>query len=148
MSYYIGRYVRSHSSKWNGFPLRVGEPTLGDHLREVGVKCSLLGKTHMAPDREGMERLGIEPEGEIGALVAECGFEAFVRDDGTNHSDYPGRHAEDYDRYLHEHGMDGDTPWEEWANTTEGPDGELRSGWMLQNAPFATKVPKEHSKTA
>ena len=148
MSYYTGRYVRSHGSTWNGFPLRVGEPTLGEHLREIGVKCTLVGKTHMTPDLDGMKRLGIEPEGTIGALVSECGFEVFVRDDGTNHSDYPSRHAEDYDRYLRQHGMDGDNPWEEWANTAIGPDGELRSGWVLENAPFAARVPKEHSETA
>ena len=148
MSYYTGRYVRSHGSTWNGFPLRVGEPTLGEHLREIGVKCTLVGKTHMTPDLDGMKRLGIEPEGTIGARVSECGFEVFVRDDGTNHSDYPSRHAEDYDRYLREHGMDGDNPWEEWANTAIGPDGELRSGWALENAPFAARVPKEHSETA
>ena len=148
MSYYTGRYVRSHGSTWNGFPLRVGEPTLGEHLREIGVKCTLVGKTHMTPDLDGMKRLGIEPEGTIGALVSECGFEVFVRDDGTNHSDYPSRHAEDYDRYLRDHGMDGDNPWEEWANTAIGPDGDLRSGWVLENAPLAARVPKEHSETA
>lgn len=148
MSFYTGRYVRSHGSTWNGFPLRVGEPTLGDHLREIGVRCSLVGKTHMTPDREGMKRLGIEPESTIGALVSECGFEVFLRDDGTNHSDYPGRRAEDYDRYLRQHGMDGDNPWEEWANTAIGPEGELRSGWLLENAPLAARVPKEHSETA
>ncbi|MCP4319614.1 MAG: alkaline phosphatase family protein [Hyphomicrobiales bacterium] len=148
MSFYTGRYVRSHGSTWNGFPLRVGEPTLGDHLREIGVKCALVGKTHMTPDREGMNRLGIEPESIIGALISECGFEVYVRDDGTNHTDYPNRHAEDYDQYLRDRGMDGDNPWEEWANTAVGPDGELRSGWVLENAPYAARVPKEHSETA
>lgn len=148
MSFYTGRYVRSHGSTWNGFPLRIGEPTLGDHLRAFGAKCSLVGKTHMTPDREGMTRLGITPESTIGALVAECGFDVFLRDDGTNHSDYPGRHAEDYDAYLRAHGMDGENPWEEWANTAIGPDGEMRSGWLLDNAPLAARVPKEHSETA
>ena len=38
MSFYTGRYMRSHGSHWNGWPLRVGEPTLGDHLREIGVR--------------------------------------------------------------------------------------------------------------
>ena len=148
MSYYTGRYVRSHGSTWNGFPLRVGEPTIGEHLREIGVRCALVGKTHMTPDREGMSRLGIDPESVIGALVSECGFEVFVRDDGTNHSDYPGRHAEDYDMYLRAHGMDGDNPWEEWANTAVGPDGEFRSGWLLENAGLPARVPKEYSETA
>jgi arylsulfatase A-like enzyme len=38
MSFYTGRYMRSHGSNWNGFPLRVGEPTLGDHLNQIGVQ--------------------------------------------------------------------------------------------------------------
>ena len=93
MSFYTGRYVRSHGATWNGFPLRVGEPTLGDHLREIGVTSTLVGKTHMRADEEGMRRLGIEPESTIGALVSECGFEVFVRDDGTNAATDKNRHA-------------------------------------------------------
>ena len=148
MSFYTGRYVRSHGSTWNGFPLRVGEPTLGEHLREIGVKCSLVGKTHMVPDYEGMKRLGIEPESTIGALMSECGFDVRVRDDGTNPSQIPHRHAEDYDQYLRDHGMDGENPWEEWANTALGPNGEMLSGWMLENAPYPARVPKAHSESA
>ena len=148
MSFYTGRYVRSHGSTWNGFPLRVGEPTLGEHLRELNVKCSLVGKTHMTPDIEGMQRLGIKPESTIGALMSECGFDVFVRDDGTNPTVYPDRKGKDYDQYLRDHGMDGDNPWEEWANSAIGPDGEMLSGWMLENSAFAARVPKEHSETA
>ena len=29
MSFYTGRYVQSHGAAWNGFPLKVGELTLG-----------------------------------------------------------------------------------------------------------------------
>lgn len=148
MSFYTGRYVRSHGATWNGFPLRVGEPTLGDHLREIDVNCALVGKTHMTPDLVGMQRLGISPDSTIGTLVSECGFDVFVRDDGTNPTIYPNRHAEDYDQYLRDHGMEGENPWEEWANTAVGPDGDFRSGWTLENAPFAARVPKEHSETA
>ena len=148
MSSYTGRYVRSHGATWNGFPLRVGEPTLGDHLREIGVNSTLVGKTHMRPDVEGMKRLGIEPESTIGALVSECGFDVFVRDDGTNSSYDANRHGEDYDDYLREHGMDGENPWEEWANTAIGPDGEKKTGWLLETAPLPARVPKEHSETA
>ena len=148
MSSYTGRYVRSHGATWNGFPLRVGEPTLGDHLREIGVSCSLVGKTHMTPDFDGMKRLGIDPESTIGALVSQCGFDEYVRDDGTNAINYKNRHAEDYDRYLREHGMDAEVPWEEWANTAIGADGQKKSGWFLENAPLPARVPKEHSETA
>lgn len=148
MSFYTGRYVRSHGATWNGFPLRVGEPTLGDHLREIGVTSTLVGKTHMRADEEGMKRLGIEPESTIGALVSECGFEVFVRDDGTNAATDIKRHAEDYEEYLRSHGMGGETPWEEWANTAIGPDGKKKSGWLLETAPLPARVPKEHSETA
>jgi arylsulfatase A-like enzyme len=44
--------------------------------------------------------------------------------------------------------MDGDNPWEEWANTAQRPDGSLCSGWMLENSKYAARVPKEHSETA
>ena len=56
MSYYTGRYVGSHHAVWNFVPLRVGEMTLGDHLRPLGLRVALAGKTHMEPDRVGMER--------------------------------------------------------------------------------------------
>ncbi len=71
MSFYTGRYVRSHGSTWNCTPLRIGEPTLGDHLNAIGVRNVLLGKTHMRADREGMKRLGIDCESEIGLFNAE-----------------------------------------------------------------------------
>ena len=148
MSFYTGRYTRSHGATWNGFPLRVGEPTLGDHLREQGVSCTLVGKTHMAPDKDGMARLDIDPKSTVGKRVSEGGFDVFIRDDGNNNSDCLVRHSEDYDKYLRSHGMDGDNPWEEWANTAQLPDGSLCSGWMLENSKYAARVPKEHSETA
>ncbi len=148
MSFYTGRYVRSHGATWNGFPLRVGEPTLCDSLREIGVTSTLVGKTHMRPDLEGMGRLGIDPKSKLGARLGECGFEVFVRDDGTNAATDVNRHAEDYEQYLRDHGMGGETPWEEWANTAIGPDGEKKSGWLLETAPLPARVPKEHSETA
>ena len=39
-------------------PLRSGN-ILGDHLRDNGMECWLVGKTHMKADTEGMARLGI-----------------------------------------------------------------------------------------
>ena len=43
MCFYTGRYAQSHGAEWNGFPLRVGEKTLGDHLRAEGMDCYLIG---------------------------------------------------------------------------------------------------------
>ncbi len=146
MSTYTGRYVRSHGSTWNGIPLRVGEPTLGDHLREVGVRNVLVGKTHMAPDREGMARLGIAADSLIGVHVSQCGFEPYERDDGL-HPNGPYDPDPPYDQYLRRHGFGGGNPWEEWANSAEGDDGELLSGWLLGNADRPARVPDAHSET-
>jgi arylsulfatase A-like enzyme len=146
MSAYTGRYVRSHGSTQNGIPLRVGEPTLGDHLREIDVRCALIGKTHMVADQEGMDRLGIDPSSIIGVHVAQCGFEPYERDDGLHPStDYDADPA--YDAYLREHGFDADNPWEHWANSGEGEDGENFNGWLLAHADKAARIPEEHSET-
>jgi arylsulfatase A-like enzyme len=146
MSFYTGRYVRSHGATWNGFPLRVGEPTLGDHLRELGAECVLVGKTHMIPDTEGMKRLGIDPESIIGVHTAECGFTPFERDDGMHPEGYYDRNPP-YDEYLRENGFDGENPWEEWANSAEDEDGSLLSGWLLKHSDKPARVPEEHSET-
>ena len=82
MSFYTGRYVHSHGAQRNGFPLKVGEITLGDHLRSRGMDAYLLGKTHMRADAKGLERLGIAADSIIGVRVSECGFDPIIRDDG------------------------------------------------------------------
>ena len=147
MSAYTGRYVRSHGSTWNGMPLRVGEPTLGDHLREVGARAVLVGKTHMTADLEGMAWLGIDPGSEIGARVSECGFEVFERDDGL-HPDSARQNWSRYDDYLVRHGYASDNPWEDFANSGLGEDGELLSAWLLKHSRLPANVPEEHSETA
>jgi arylsulfatase A-like enzyme len=146
MSYYTGRYCRSHGSTWNGFPLRVGEPTLGDHLRPLGVRAALVGKTHMIPDTKGMEWLGIDPGSPVGVLLSECGFEPFERDDGL-HPDGPFDPDPAYDNYLRQHGFLGRNPWEEWANSADGDDGEILSGWLMRYGNLPARVPDEHSET-
>lgn len=150
MSAYTGRYMRSHGSTWNGVPLRVGEPTLGDHLREVGMDCVLIGKTHMVPDIAGMGRLGIAPESVIGVRTSECGFEPFVRDDGLHPSnDNPNGKGSNpaYNDYLQAQGYDGENPWETWANSAEGENGEILSGWLWRHADKPARVEEKDSET-
>ena len=95
MSFYTGRYARSHGSTWNNAPLRVGEMNIGDHLNPLGMRTALCGKTHMVGDIAGMKRLGIDPASEIGQKIAECGFEKWDRLDGL----HP-RHQPDNGRAL------------------------------------------------
>ncbi|EKE45655.1 putative sulfatase [Oceaniovalibus guishaninsula JLT2003] len=146
MSAYTGRYCRSHGATWNGFPLRVGEPTLGDHLRKVGVVPAIVGKTHMVADTEGMEWLGIDPGSTIGVHVSECGFEPWERDDGLHPPGPYGGHPR-YDEYLRSVGIDRDDPWDTAANSGRGDDGELLSGWLLKYSHLPADIPEEHSET-
>ncbi len=145
MSFYTGRYMRSHGSNWNRFPLRIGEPTLGDHLRRLGMRAVLVGKTHMQADTEGMERLGIDPNSSRGVLAAETGFEPFERDDGL-HPD-PSKPRPRYDSWLAERGYPGENPWEHWANSGEAEDGTLHNGWLLVHADKPARVAEEDSET-
>lgn len=150
MSFYTGRYVQSHGASWNGFPLKVGEITLGDYLRPLGMDCVLVGKTHMEPDKEGMERLGIDPASIIGVRVAECGFDPYERDDGLHALGPDGRYDQRqprYNEYLNDKGYAGDNPWHDWANAAQGEGNELASGWAMRHASKPSRVKEEDSET-
>ena len=149
MSFYTGRYVQSHGASWNGFPLKVGEMTIGDYLRPLGVQAALVGKTHMRADVEGMRRLGIDPRSIIGVRVSECGFDPYERDDGLHGEGPDGRYdpvQPRYNRYLNDKGYDGNNPWHDWANAGE-EDGKVVSGWAMRNAQKPARVKEEDSET-
>ncbi|MCZ0733645.1 sulfatase-like hydrolase/transferase [Phreatobacter sp. AB_2022a] len=146
MSFYTGRYMRSHGSNWNNFPLRVGEPTLGEHLKRLGVRNVLVGKTHMKADDEGMARLGIDPNSIIGVEAAQCGFEPYERDDGL-HPTRPGADRPRYDGYLAAEGYAGPNPWEDFANSGEAADGTRQNGWLLAHGDKPARVSDEQSET-
>lgn len=146
MSFLTGRYMFSHGSTWNEVPLPVGQPNIGDWMRPLGLRCALVGKTHMIPDREGMARLGIDPATDLGARVSQCGLEPFERDDGL----WPDRLVDPdyaYNRYLRSKGYDGDNPWHDWANSAEGANGEILSGWYLANSHLPARIREEDSET-
>jgi len=146
MSYYTGRYMHSHGVSWNFVPLKAGEMTIDDHLRPLGVRSVLVGKTHMRADYSGMSRMGIDPSSDIGVRIAECGFEPFERDDGIH--PYSGHDPDpNYSDYLRAQGFGGDNPWESWANTVVDHDGTLRSGWYLKYSHLPARIPNEHAET-
>lgn len=149
MCTYTGRYASSHGAQWNGFPLRVGEQTMGDHLRKLGMGCWLIGKTHMEADAEGMARLGLAPDSVIGARQAECGFDVWTRDDGLWAEGPDGFYdsgRSPYNAHLNQMGYDGDNPWADYANAGV-EDGDIASGWMFANADKPANIKEEHSET-
>lgn len=151
MSTYTGRYVHSHGSSWNQVPLKVGEVTMGDHLRKLGMDCWLVGKTHMEADAEGMARLGIEPDSLIGARVSECGFDIWERDDGMRPEGPDGPYdpggALKYNDYLRDKGYPGDNPWHDFANSGIDEAGNVLSGWFLTNADQPANIAEPDSET-
>ncbi|MEM7522002.1 MAG: sulfatase-like hydrolase/transferase [Pseudomonadota bacterium] len=149
MSFYTGRYPSSHGAQWNGFPLRVGEQTLGDHLRAAGMDCWLIGKTHMKADAAGMARLGLAPDSVIGVRQSECGFDAWIRDDGLwayGPDGYYDEKRSPYNEYLQSKGYDGENPWADYANAAN-EDGDIASGWMFRNADKPANIREEDSET-
>jgi arylsulfatase A-like enzyme len=150
MSFYTGRYVHSHGASWNGIPLKVGEMTLGDYLRPLGVQAALVGKTHMRADTEGMQRLGIDPDSIIGVRVSECGFDPYERDDGLHGVGPNGRYDPQiprYNQYLNDKGYGGDNPWHDWANAADGDGNALASGWAMRHARKPARIEEEDSET-
>ncbi|MDP5219323.1 sulfatase-like hydrolase/transferase [Ruegeria sp. 2205SS24-7] len=151
MSTYTGRYVHSHGASNNGIPLKVGELTIGDHLRKAGMDSWLVGKTHMRADAEGMARLGLSPDTLIGARVAECGFDVFERDDGMRPEGpdgfYDPEGAKAYNDYLRGKGYDSDNPWHDFANSALDAEGNVLSGWFLKHAAHPANIDEPDSET-
>jgi arylsulfatase A-like enzyme len=145
MSFYTGRTVFSHGATWNFVPLPIGECTLGDYLRPHGIRVAVAGKTHMTADEEGLARLGLNRSTTIGLSVSEGGFVPFERDDGEP---MPPGAARTYNDWLREHGYAGDDPWNDYANSAMGPDGQILSGWSLRNSGHPVRVEEPHSETA
>lgn len=150
MSFYTGRYVHSHGAAWNNFPLKVGEMTMGDHLRDAGMDAYLVGKTHMSVDQRGMDRLGISRDSIIGARVSECGFDIEVRDDGLwahGRDGYYDERRSPYNEYLKSKGYEAENPWHDYANSGVSDDDDVASGWMMTNANMPANIREEDSET-
>ena len=149
-SCYTGRTVFSHGATWNRVPLPIGELTLGDYLRPLGVRTAVVGKTHMMPDREGMARLGLNDQTEIGMIVSQPGFDPYERDDGLHPTPLLRKRGGKlrYNDWLREQGYEGENPWNDYTNAAEGPGGEILSGWNLKHSNLPARVKEEHSETA
>lgn len=145
MSFYTGRYAFTHGAHYNNFPLRVDELAIGDYLRPLGARTVLVGKTHVKADLETLARLGVDDAARANAR--EGGFEPFERDDGL-HPDQILDPEQGYIRYLRARGYESANPWHDFANSGEGPDGEIASGWHMRNARLPARVREADSETA
>lgn len=144
MSYYTGRYPISHGATWNRVPLSIGEVTLGEYLKGHGRTLALAGKTHVMPDHEGLARLAIDGQTELGTFLERGGFVEIDRYDG-HHA--PGDES-GYPAFLRDHGYASADPWTDYVIAGVDADGTIRSGWHMRNVHLPARVKEEHSETA
>ncbi|MBN9476013.1 MAG: phosphonate monoester hydrolase [Bordetella sp. SCN 67-23] len=142
MSFYTGRSMTSHGAIWNFMPLSIGQPTIGDWLRPRGVEVALAGKTHFAPDVDGLRRVGAQVQ--PAAPVLEGGFLVVDRYEG--HANPGPGHP--YTKYLKAAGYDVADPWSDFVIAGEDEAGRPASGWEMRNAHYAARVEERHSETA
>jgi arylsulfatase A-like enzyme len=147
MSYYSGRYVQSHGVIFNFVPLALNRQMLGDLLRPHGIRASLIGKSHVEPDRAMMELLAIDPTSAAGIRAIEGGFEPVAHEEGV----YPWPRVEDdgspYVGFLRSRGYAGDNPWHDFANAAAAADGTTLTGWQMHNARLPARIPEADSET-
>ena len=145
-STYTGRYMSSHGASVNFAALRPDELGIGDYLKPFGVRTALVGKTHSFPDRQGMGRLGIDVQSDLGRHLANIGFEPYLRDDGLHPNDQRSKDIE-YNKYLRENGYDAVNPWNRHANGAIDEDGNWLNGWFLKAGTYPADIEEEHSES-
>ena len=138
--------MSSHGASINFAALRPDELGIGDYLAPLGVRTALVGKTHSFPDRQGMERLGIEVGSDLGRHLANIGFEPYIRDDGLHPNDERSRNT-DYNQYLRKQGYEGANPWHIHANSVLDENGEWQDGWFLKAGKHAANIEEALSET-
>ena len=120
MSFYTGRYVQSHGAAWNGVPLKVGEMTLGDYLRPLGLQDGA-GRQDAHARRPSR---ACSVSASIPAPSSACGWpnaastptSATTACTGSAPTGAMTRSIPRYNRYLNDKGYAGDNPWHDWAN--------------------------------
>lgn len=145
-SFYTGRYMSSHGVMANPDPMRIDELTITDYLKPSGYRSALVGKAHNRKSVAAMQALDVNMESDFARFAGSGGFEPFELHDGLYpDGSLPKHHG--YTAFLQRKGYPGDNPWQEYANSGEDKDGNVRSGWRLRNSVYPSRVAEEHSET-
>ena len=146
-SFYTGRYLASHGASANADPLKLGERSLGNYLKELKYRTVLVGKSEVRTNQDALAGIQIDQHSEMGRSLVQGGFEFFERLEGI----YTDQIVPDdlgYNDYLLSKGYEGKNPWENWANSAFDGHGKKVSGWQMRNANLPAAVSEEHSETA
>ncbi|MDL1900645.1 alkaline phosphatase family protein [Anaerolineae bacterium CFX9] len=136
--FYTGRYTHAHGTYWNEIPLAIDEQTLGQVVRNAGVRAALCGKTHMTADEATLERLQVVES--VRERLRHAGFEPWEVNDFW---------GEGWMQHLHSRGYD--LPFENpmlAAFQVTAPDGARRNGWRFENCRLPTVYDQADSDTA
>lgn len=145
-SIYTSRYMSSHGASVNFAQLRIDERGIGDYLAPLGIRTALVGKTHSFLDVESLERVGVDPNSDVGKHLANIGFEPYWRDDGLHPNDQRSKDIE-YNQYLRDQGYDAENGWQKHANGAIDEDGEWVNGWLLKAGEYPADIQETHSET-
>ena len=146
-SFYTGRYLTSHGAVANVDPLKLGERSLGDYLKELKYRTILVGKSEVRANKEALEGIHLDQHTEKRISLLQGGFEYFDRLEGI-YTDQIVPDNLDYNDYLLSMGYEGKNPWENWTNSAFDECGKKVSGWKMRNANLPAAVAEEHSETA
>ena len=145
-SFYTGRYPSSHGVMCNEDPTRLDDLTIADYLRPLRYRSALVGKADNRKDPEMLAAFGVDLGSSYARAAACGGFEPFEWHEGL----YPDAllpENQGYTAFLNSAGYAGKNPWQDYANSAEDRDGNIRSGWRLRNSAYPARVAEEHSET-
>jgi arylsulfatase A-like enzyme len=141
MCFYTGRYVHAHRSYWNGVPLPMEELTIGDFMREAGIRAALCGKTHHVEDTDQIRRLKQRGLDKNKIFSKYAGLEPWETDEARGKGWIAYLKSKGYNLPFDEH--PGAAPY-----IVSTPDGRWLNGWRFQSAAYPTVIREEDSDTA
>ena len=143
-SFYTGRYMSSHGVMANADKTRLDELTLADYLRPSGYRSALVGRAGNRKDQELIQRLGIDPNSELVQHSQSGGFEPFDQHEGLHPRGIDSQYAD----YLKAKGYMSENPWQDFVNSGEDKDQNIRPGWRMRNCIYPARVREADSETA
>ena len=143
-SFYTGRYMSSHGVMANADKTRVDEMTIADYLRPSGYRSALVGRAGNRKDLDLMQSLGIDPGTELARFSQSGGFEPYDQHEGLHPREVDSQYAE----FLKSNGYRSENPWQDFVNSGEDKDRNIRPGWRMRNCVYPARVSEQHSETA
>ena len=121
------------------FRSKVGEMTIGDYLRPLGIATACRQDSHGGGLGWAWRGLASTRFRSNACIIASAALN--LMNATTDYALEPdGPMICRYNEYLRDLGYDADNPWHDYANAAAGEDGEIASGWLMRNASKPARV--------